>query len=703
MSALIGSILILLIIASFVHHIGKKLHIPYTILLFILWLGLSYLIIYIPQLAILTRRSLTPELLFLVFLPVLLFEAWYNISYEQLSRNYLIIWWLAIIGVLISTSVIWFWWWYLLHILGRDIPLLVMILFGIIISSTDPVAVLSIFKHFGVPKRLYLIFEWESLFNDGTSVALFIILLWIIQTGTNPMSMIPQWILSFGIMVIWGILLWILIGVWFAELIKHIKYNIESEIALTMILPHTTFLLSEYLSSILFIWSMPIHISGVIATAFTAIIMGNYGKTKITPKVEKYMDKFWSFFSFVCNSLVFLMMGIMVKDISAPVGELLLPIGISILLVLIARAISVYLPAAMYNMTNLQKHLPLTYQHLLVWWSLRWALGLMLVLMIPDNLYINGRSYAYSIKEFILLLTVGTVLFSLIVQWLTIKKILKKINLDQLFDLEKFEKYEAEIYIYNKIINNIGKSYDNEDICKSTHEELRKKYTKKLEQSKLHILKFLELQQHPEQFIFKALSLHALGIEKQYLHEMYMYNEIPEHLFNYLDQKIERQILRVEKDQPQITPAHTKKKEKKKKIPYSSRDPIKLLTGWLQYTKHNQHDKYIINRTKASISQKVVDELDAYRKTPFGYDTITPILAISKLYTQFNEKAHHEIAVIQKNTPNLIKNINSILLDKWLIKKEEDMVRDLYEKEIITHKIYKQFMHEIEEEVLKTY
>ena len=112
---------------------------------------------------------------------------------------------------------------------------------------------------------------------------------------------------------------------------------------------------------------MPIHISGVIATAFTAIIMGNYGKTKITPKVEKYMDKFWSFFSFVCNSLVFLMMGIMVKDISAPVGELLLPIGISILLVLIARAISVYLPAAMYNMTNLQKHLPLTYQHLLVW------------------------------------------------------------------------------------------------------------------------------------------------------------------------------------------------------------------------------------------------------------------------------------------------------------------------------------------------
>jgi hypothetical protein len=177
-----------------------------------------------------------------------------------------------------------------------------------------------------------------------------------------------------------------------------------------------------------------------------------------------------------------------------------------------------------------------------------------------------------------------------------------------LFDIEKFEKFEAEIYIYSKIIHNIGKSYDNENICLSAHQNLRKKYTAKLDIAKENMQEFLASQKNKEAFIFKALSLHALGIEKQYLHEMYTYNEIPEHLYNYLDNKIEKQIQRIEKNESQITPAHQKIK-RRKQLPYISRDPIKLLTGWLQYAKHDQHDKYIINRTKASISQKVIDDL----------------------------------------------------------------------------------------------
>lgn len=111
---------------------------------------------------------------------------------------------------------------------------------------------------------------------------------------------------------------------------------------------------------------MRFHISGVIATAYTAIIMGNYGKTKITPKVEKYMDKFWSFFTFVCNSLVFLMMGMMIKDISAPASELVVPIFLALCLVLVARAISVYFPTKLYNILNIQERIPMSYQHLLV-------------------------------------------------------------------------------------------------------------------------------------------------------------------------------------------------------------------------------------------------------------------------------------------------------------------------------------------------
>jgi len=97
-------------------------------------------------------------------------------------------------------------------------------------------------------------------------------------------------------------------GILFATVIKRINNNEHVEITLTMVLAHIVFLLAEYITHFVIIGDFDPKISGVIATAYAAIIMGNYGKSKISPKVEAYMDKFWSFFSFVTNSLVFLMM-----------------------------------------------------------------------------------------------------------------------------------------------------------------------------------------------------------------------------------------------------------------------------------------------------------------------------------------------------------------------------------------------------------
>ncbi|USN54605.1 MAG: hypothetical protein H6765_08935 [Candidatus Peribacteria bacterium] len=106
----------------------------------------------------------------------------------------------------------------------------------------------------------------------------------------------------------------------------------------------------------------------------------------------------------------------MLKDINAPLQQLAVPIGIALITVLLARAISVYLPSVLYNKTKLQSPIPLSYQHLLVRGSLRGALGLTLALMIPDTLHINGWTYDYSIKEFVIVLTISTIIFSLIVQ-----------------------------------------------------------------------------------------------------------------------------------------------------------------------------------------------------------------------------------------------------------------------------------------------
>lgn len=214
-----------------------------------------------------------------------------------------------------------------------------MLLFGIIISSTDPVAVLAIFKEFGVPKRIYLLFEGESLFNDGTSVALFMILLSVILSeGSISVSTMT---LSFFGMIIGGVIIGVLIGILFSKAIKYVKFNEQSEITLTMVIAHLSFLVCEYLSQVLAIDGFSLHISGVIATAYTAIVIGNYGKTKITPQVEKYMSRFWDLFTFVCNSLVFLLMGMLLVTVQVPIKALLVPIGISLVIVLVGRVVAV--------------------------------------------------------------------------------------------------------------------------------------------------------------------------------------------------------------------------------------------------------------------------------------------------------------------------------------------------------------------------
>ena len=684
------AVLVLLVIASIVNLIAKKINFPYTILLFVtgvLLIPLSR----IPGLEILNTFYLTPELLFYVFLPVLIFESWYNIRYHQLSKNSLTIWTLATIGLLIAIAIIALGGKALLWLAWFDVPLLFMVLFGVVISSTDPVAVLSIFKNLWTPSRLSLIFEWESLFNDGTAVALFLILLEIIrQWGLLTWWTILTWLITFIVMVVWWIMLGTILWIFFSRLIKYIKNNEAVEITLTMILAHFTFIFAEYISEHVMFGGFNLKISGVIATAYAAIIMGNYGKSKISPKVEEYMDKFWSFFAFITNSLVFLLMGMILQQVSMPLSAIWLPVLLSVLTVFVARGVSIYVPLSVLNATKRQEKIPSSRQHLLARWSLRWALWLMLVLLVPDDITLPWWSLDYSVKEFLLVLTIGCIMFSLILKWLTIGKLINRLKLNKLHDLEEFEKYESEVLVYSSIIEKIEKMSIDYHISKDNYDQLKIKYEAKKDESILKMQIFLKGIKHADELLFTSLSIQALWIEKQYLKEMFTYNEFDEYIYMYLLGKIERQMVRVEQWKRQLTAKNR----------WYKPDRLMKILNRLQYKKHTTSDHYIINRTKYIVSAKVIQWLRALQQTDFGYDTtvIDPIVA---LYQKFNVNAHQAIVLLKQDHADEISSINARLLNKWLMKTEEHLVVDLYAKEMITHKLYKQFMEEIEWEVLK--
>lgn len=378
----VWSTLVLLIIAAVIHQGSLRYKLPYTICLFATWLIIWLANWFLPE----TRKlslELTPDLLFFVFLPVLIFESGYNMKYYALKRDYLSIWALATIGLILSTALITGWWMLLAKWTWISIPIEVLLLFGVIISATDPVAILSIAKEMWLPKRLRLILEWESLFNDGTALALFLVVLEAIQYPFSWESGIA-WVFTFCWMIFWGIVLWVGIGVWFSYIIRTIKNNEHTEIALTMILAHLTFLLAEWISHQT-IGGVTIHVSWIIATSYAAIIMGNFWKTKISPKVEHYMEKFRWFFTFVCNSLVFLLMGIMVNRIGFPQWDVRIVIWILTIIVLIARMASIFMTITPLNLF-LQKKISRQWQWL-IWRSwLRGALALVIAIMIPENL-----------------------------------------------------------------------------------------------------------------------------------------------------------------------------------------------------------------------------------------------------------------------------------------------------------------------------
>ena len=165
------ALILMFLVASGTGILAERVRVPYTVLL--VPVGIILLLAsQIPSLQFIGSIKLTPELLFYAFLPVLIFESAYNISWKQLVRNKWSISILSVVSLLVSTVIIAIAFKFGLGLFGWSIPWQVVILFGALISATDPVAVLALFKEYGAPKRLSLIFEGESLFNDGTALAL---------------------------------------------------------------------------------------------------------------------------------------------------------------------------------------------------------------------------------------------------------------------------------------------------------------------------------------------------------------------------------------------------------------------------------------------------------------------------------------------------------------------------------------------------
>jgi CPA1 family monovalent cation:H+ antiporter len=389
----------LLIVAAIIAMLAKRLRIPYTVSLVLggLLLGVIQLPILSPLQPGHRPDWLTPDVILILFLPALVFEGSVKLDVRELLRNSIPLLLLANAGVLLAALGTG----YLLHWL-IGLPVLTALLFGCIISATDPISVLAIFKDLRVDKRLSLIMEGESLLNDGTAVVLFGILFGVIVAEKLT---VPKGIEQYLLAVVGGAVLGSALG-YLASRVTGTVDDPQIEITLTTILAYGSYLLAFHL-----------HLSGVIATASAGLMLGNFGaKRGMSVGTRTAMQSFWEYISFVMNSLVFLLIGleIHVRELIHNWASVLLAIGA----VFLGRALSVYLLMPLSN--RFAEKIPLRWQHVAVWGGLRGALALALALSLTTT---------FPYREQILNLTFGVVIFSILVQGLTIKPLVRILKL----------------------------------------------------------------------------------------------------------------------------------------------------------------------------------------------------------------------------------------------------------------------------------
>ena len=410
----IGIYVGLMILACLVGTIAKRFtHLPYTIFLSVV--GMIIGIFHIAPLP--EEIGFGHELIFFVFLPPLLFHGAFHIELKHLLKNIWPILSFAIPGVIFSTLIcgaIFGW------SVGIEVGLITM-LFGALISPTDPVSVLSLFREVGAPNDLKILVEGESLLNDATGVVIFGIIFDALLKGSQ--LSFSSAILDFVLISGGGLVVGLICGV----IAYFFLYNLEDHLlenAICITLAYGAFWLAEYF-----------HMSGVIATVTAGAVMGNHGKEfSMGEKTVNTIESFLESIDFLLNSILFILIGLELREIPSHLPNGLNPYVVAagaIMAMLISRAMVSYIFYWLGNKVGTRR--PDKWKHIIFWGGLRGAIPIALLLHLPYESDGTAGALISEYRPALILAGFSCVAFSLIVQGTTMKPLMArlKINAEQ--------------------------------------------------------------------------------------------------------------------------------------------------------------------------------------------------------------------------------------------------------------------------------
>lgn len=382
-------VIVLLLIASVVAIVARQLRLPYTVGLVLIGLALALLTNF--------NFEISPQLILALLVPPLVFEAAFHIRFEDLRRDFWIILILAIPGVILTTLLVGY-----LVSYGTGLALPAALVFGALVAATDPVAVVALFRRLGAPRRLQVLLEGESLFNDGTAIVMYGLMLeFASQGGFSFLQSISSFLTIAG----GGIVVGIILGLLASQVIGQINDALV-ETTLTTLLAFGSYLIAESL-----------HVSGVLAVVAAGIVNGNVGPRGMSATTRIVVFNFWEYAAFLANSFIFLLVGLAI-DLNLLIKNWQ-AIGWAILAALIARVVSIY------GFSIFNREISAKWKHVLFWGGLRGAITLALALSLPEQGIFAAERGRLQAMAF------GLVLFTLLVQGSSMDWLVRRLKIIQ--------------------------------------------------------------------------------------------------------------------------------------------------------------------------------------------------------------------------------------------------------------------------------
>jgi len=382
--------------------------------------------------------NIDPHVILFVFLPTLIFEAAFAMDVHTFKKSVGNASILAIPGILLAMI--------LTATLAIGLGLAgiglsgwgwpIALMFGAVVSATDPVAVVSLLKNLGASKKLGTLIEGESLLNDGTAIVLFMVFLAGITgeaTGTSP-------IMEFFRVALGGILVGVIIGGVTINWVRRVFNDAMVEISVIIAAAYMTFYVCEHF----------LHVSGVLGLVTLGLVMASIGRTRISPEVEHFLHEFWELAAFIANTLIFLIVGVVIALRVVFSGNDFLILGIIYVGIHIIRAIviAIFFPVMKRTGYGLSRK-----DSYVLWWgALRGAIGLALALIVA-----NESAIPEEIRNQFLFLTAGIVTLTLLVNATTIGFLVNKLGLTKISPAKALMLSNANQYLRQSTENTIEK------------------------------------------------------------------------------------------------------------------------------------------------------------------------------------------------------------------------------------------------------